>query len=507
MKFLNSRFHSSDHANGGSPAGPFSTEPAAENIIELRHVMKQYEDNGFIAVEDFNLDVKKGEFVTFLGPSGCGKTTTLRMIAGFELPTSGEILLNGRSITNLPPYERPINTVFQRYALFPHMNIYDNIAFGLKQKKMPKDQIEKKVKRILSLVDLEGFEDRAVSTLSGGQQQRIAIGRALVNEPEILLLDEPLAALDLKMRQEMQLELKAMHDKLGITFIYVTHDQEEALTMSDKIVVMSEGKIQQIGTPEDIYNEPKNIFVADFIGESNIFSGLMTGDRQVRFCGGAFECLDDFPQGTHVTAVVRPEDVEIVAPEDGIIHAEVIGVIFKGMHYEITMQSGKNEIVARTTKSQKVGDSVGIRLEPDGIHVIKAEDNTNTFAVDINKDQRLSYNDKLLHVSLTHLLPGSKRQEDGTIIDAQGEEVDFDRIRVLASIQPEDIEMTDDQEEGLEYGNISNLIYEGDHYLYIVHTDSEQDFAVYDEDLWNMGDRVGLIMPTDKMKFTVTKRK
>lgn len=508
MKIFNSRFHSPDPSHGAvAPAGDGFNENSQPNIIELRHVVKQYEDNGFIAVEDFTLDVKRGEFVTFLGPSGCGKTTTLRMIAGFELPTSGEILLNGKSITNLPPYERPINTVFQRYALFPHMNIYDNIAFGLKQKKMPKDQIEKKVKRILSLVDLEGFEDRAVSTLSGGQQQRIAIGRALVNEPEILLLDEPLAALDLKMRQEMQLELKAMHDKLGITFIYVTHDQEEALTMSDKIVVMSEGKIQQIGTPEDIYNEPKNIFVADFIGESNIFSGLMTGEKQVRFCGGAFECLDDFPQGTHVTAVVRPEDIEIVAPEKGTIRADVIGVIFKGMHYEITMQSGKNEIVARTTKSQKVGDHVGICLDPDGIHVIKAEDNTNTFPVDINKDQRLSYNDTLLHVSLTNLLPGSKRREDGTILDAQGEEVDFDRIRVLASIQPGDIEMTDDQEEGLEYGNISNLIYEGDHYLYIVHTDSEQDFAVYDEDLWNMGDRVGLIMPTDKMKFSVTKRK
>ena len=213
----------------------------SENIIELRHVMRQYDDNGFIAVHDFNLEVKRGEFVTFLGPSGCGKTTTLRMIAGFDIPTSGEILLNGKSITSLPPYERPINTVFQRYALFPHMNIYDNIAFGLRQKKVAKDVIDRKVKRMLSLVDLEGFEDRSVSTLSGGQQQRIAIARALVNEPEILLLDEPLGALDLKMRQEMQIELKAMHDKLGITFIYVTHDQEEALTMSDKIVVMSEG--------------------------------------------------------------------------------------------------------------------------------------------------------------------------------------------------------------------------------------------------------------------------
>ena len=255
----------------------------SNNIIELKNIVKTY-DNGFTAVDGFNLEVKRGEFVTFLGPSGCGKTTTLRMIAGFEIPTSGEILLNGQDISKLPPNKRPINTVFQRYALFPHLNIFDNIAFGLKLKKLPKAEIVKKVKKVLEMVDLEGFEDRKVATLSGGQQQRIAIARALVNEPEILLLDEPLGALDLKMRKEMQIELKGMHDRLGITFIYVTHDQEEALTMSDKIVVMSEGEIQQIGTPEDIYNEPKNAFVADFIGESNIFNGIMTGKLNVIFC-------------------------------------------------------------------------------------------------------------------------------------------------------------------------------------------------------------------------------
>ena len=281
----------------------------ADNIIELRHISKVYSDNGFKAVDDFNLEVKRGEFVTFLGPSGCGKTTTLRMIAGFEMPTSGEILLNGEDISQLPANKRPINTVFQRYALFPHMNIYDNIAFGLKLKKLPKEEIRKKVKRVLDIVDLEGFENRKISTLSGGQQQRIAIARALVNEPEILMLDEPLGALDLKMRQEMQIELKHMHDELGITFIYVTHDQEEALTMSDKIVVLSEGRIQQIGTPEDIYNEPQNAFVADFIGESNIFKGIMTGHMKVRFCGGEFIGMDDVPEGTLVDVVVRPEDV------------------------------------------------------------------------------------------------------------------------------------------------------------------------------------------------------
>ena len=296
----------------------------ADNIIELRHISKVYSDNGFKAVDDFNLEVKRGEFVTFLGPSGCGKTTTLRMIAGFEMPTSGEILLNGEDISQLPANKRPINTVFQRYALFPHMNIYDNIAFGLKLKKLPKEEIRKKVKRVLDIVDLEGFENRKISTLSGGQQQRIAIARALVNEPEILMLDEPLGALDLKMRQEMQLELKHMHDELGITFIYVTHDQEEALTMSDKIVVLSEGRIQQIGTPEDIYNEPQNAFVADFIGESNIFKGIMTGHMKVRFCGGEFIGMDDVPEGTLVDVVVRPEDVIITKPEDGIIEGEVV---------------------------------------------------------------------------------------------------------------------------------------------------------------------------------------
>lgn len=310
----------------------------SQNIIELKHISKIYDDNGFKAVDDFNLEVKRGEFVTFLGPSGCGKTTTLRMIAGFELPSDGEILLNGEDISKLPANKRPINTVFQRYALFPHMNIYDNIAFGLKLKKLPKDEIRKKVRHVLDMVDLEGFENRKISTLSGGQQQRIAIARALVNEPEILMLDEPLGALDLKMRQEMQLELKNMHDQLGITFIYVTHDQEEALTMSDKIVVMSEGRIQQVGTPEDIYNEPQNAFVADFIGESNIFKGIMTSDMKVRFCGGEFKGMDDVPEGTLVDVVVRPEDVIITKPEDGTVAGEITSVIFKGMHYEVTVE-------------------------------------------------------------------------------------------------------------------------------------------------------------------------
>ena len=472
----------------------------APNIIELKHITKTYED-GFTAVSDFNLEVKRGEFVTFLGPSGCGKTTTLRMIAGFDIPSEGEILLGGKSITNLPPNKRPINTVFQRYALFPHMNIYENIAFGLKQKKMAKDLINKKVKKVLELVDLEGFENRSVSTLSGGQQQRVAIARALVNEPEILLLDEPLGALDLKMRKEMQLELKKMHDELGITFIYVTHDQEEALTMSDKIVVMSEGKMQQIGTPEDIYNEPKNAFVADFIGESNIFNGIMTGKWKARFCGGEFRCVDDVEEGTHITAVVRPEDVIITPPDQGDIKGVVTSVIFKGMHYEITVESGKNEMVIQSVRSAKVGDRVGLSVEPDNIHIMIAEDHTNYFTAEINKNYRLEYNGQVIKTSLTSLIKGSKRLEDGTLLDGNGEAIDPGRTKVIVSIQPQDIDMTDHVDEGMVDGYISNLIYKGDHYSYVIHTELEQDFIVDDEDLWNMGDHVGLIMPLEKMSF------
>ena len=476
----------------------------ADNIIELRHISKVYSDNGFKAVDDFNLEVKRGEFVTFLGPSGCGKTTTLRMIAGFEMPTSGEILLNGEDISQLPANKRPINTVFQRYALFPHMNIYDNIAFGLKLKKLPKEEIRKKVKRVLDIVDLEGFENRKISTLSGGQQQRIAIARALVNEPEILMLDEPLGALDLKMRQEMQLELKHMHDELGITFIYVTHDQEEALTMSDKIVVLSEGRIQQIGTPEDIYNEPQNAFVADFIGESNIFKGIMTGHMKVRFCGGEFIGMDDVPEGTLVDVVVRPEDVIITKPEDGIIEGEVVSVIFKGMHYEVTVESGKYEMVIRTTKCYSVGERIGMKLEPDGIHIMLAEDHTTSFVTNINSDYTLDFNGKVINCDLTKVIPKSS-MKNNVLVDENNEAIDTAKLKVMVSIQPYDIRMSDNVDEGLVSGHIINLIYKGDHYSYVIRTEYGHDLIVDDEYLWNMDDAVGLIMPEDKMKFQLKK--
>jgi len=475
-----------------------------ENIIELRNITRRFED-GYAAVDNFNLAVKRGEFVTFLGPSGCGKTTTLRMIAGFDNPTSGEILLNGEDIQKLPPNERPINTVFQRYALFPHYNIYDNIAFGLKLKKLPKAEIDKKVKKVLEMVDLEGFEHRKVSTLSGGQQQRIAIARALVNEPEILLLDEPLGALDLKMRKEMQLELKNMHEELGITFIYVTHDQEEALTMSDKIVVMSEGKIHQIGTPEDIYNEPKDAFVADFIGESNIFNGIMTGKFRVRFCGAEFTCVDDVEHGTMIDAVVRPEDVEITTPEAGQIKGVVDSVIFKGVHYEITVRSGKNEIVIQTTKKSEVGNEVGLVIAPDNIHIMIAEHVINKIETGVNKE----YNPKLfkgkVKCDIEKLVAGSIKNSEGILCDENGDEIDRHKIRLLVSVKPGDIVMSDDAKEGQIQGHITNLIYKGDHYSYVVKTDRDEEIIVNDEYLWNMDDYVSLIIPDEKIELSLKK--
>ena len=383
----------------------------SENIIELRNIKKVFEDDDTTVVEDFNLEVKKGEFVTFLGPSGCGKTTTLRMIAGFEFPTEGEILLNGEDISHLPPNLRPINTVFQRYALFPHLNVYDNVAFGLNLKKLPKHEIDEKVKKVLEVVDLEGFEKRKISTLSGGQQQRIAIARAIVNEPDILLLDEPLGALDLKMRKEMQLELKSMHERLGITFIYVTHDQEEALTMSDKVVVMSDGMIQQIGTPEEIYNEPRNAFVADFIGESNIFEGKMTASKTVAFCGSQFPCVDNVPKDTRVDVVVRPEDVAITRPEEGQIRGTVDSAVFKGMYYEITaVLPDENEVVIQTTRSVRVGEEIGMCIGPDEIHVMPAGVLVNVFDGTITKDGRAAFAGGEYECDLTQLYEGSRQR-------------------------------------------------------------------------------------------------
>jgi len=340
------------------------------HLIELKNLCKTFDDTEVL--KNINLYIKKNEFLTLLGPSGCGKSTLLRLIAGFETPTSGNIYFEGKDLVNVEPYERTVNTVFQKYALFPHLNVFDNIAFGLKIKKMDKDQIEKKVKRVLELVNLKGFEDRSIDSLSGGQQQRIAIARAIVNEPKVLLLDEPLAALDLKLRQGMQLELKNMQRELGITFIYVTHDQEEALTMSDTIVVMKEGTIQQIGTPTDIYNEPKNAYVADFIGESNIIPGIMKEDCLVNIFDTDFECVDvGFEKNEPVDVVIRPEDIYILEPDKGKLTGRVESVIFKGVHYEMVIESNGFKWLVHDTAQFEVGKNVSLLVKPFDIHIMK----------------------------------------------------------------------------------------------------------------------------------------
>ena len=473
--------------------------------IELKNLTFQYPDGDTPVLKNVSVHIKPGEMLAVLGRTGSGKSTLADLLLRVYDCEKGMLLMDGRPIDEIPLHvlHRDVAYVPQENFMFSD-TLEENIAFGLKLKKLPKEEIRKKVKRVLDIVDLEGFENRKISTLSGGQQQRIAIARALVNEPEILMLDEPLGALDLKMRQEMQIELKHMHDELGITFIYVTHDQEEALTMSDKIVVLSEGRIQQIGTPEDIYNEPQNAFVADFIGESNIFKGIMTGHMKVRFCGGEFIGMDDVPEGTLVDVVVRPEDVIITKPEDGIIEGEVVSVIFKGMHYEVTVESGKYEMVIRTTKCYSVGERIGMKLEPDGIHIMLAEDHTTSFVTNINSDYTLDFNGKVINCDLTKVIPKSS-MKNNVLVDENNEAIDTAKLKVMVSIQPYDIRMSDNVEEGLVSGHIINLIYKGDHYSYVIRTEYGHDLIVDDEYLWNMDDAVGLVMLEDKMKFQLKK--
>ena len=341
-----------------------------KKIIELKNISKSFD--GDVVLDNISLDIYDNEFLTLLGPSGCGKTTTLRIISGFVQPDEGEVVFMGDDITDVPPHKRNVNTVFQRYALFPHLNVFENIAFPLREKKVPKAEIEEKVKEMLRLVMLTGFEKRNVTSLSGGQQQRVAIARALINHPKVLLLDEPLSALDLKLRKDMQQELKKIQKSTGITFVFVTHDQEEALSMSDTIVVMSEGKIQQIGTPVDIYNEPENAFVADFIGESNIIDGVMLEDGKARFSGHTFDCLDSgFEKREPVDIVIRPEDVDIVPVEKGMLEGVVTSVTFMGVHYEIIVDVKGFKWMIQTTDFVDVDEHIGIYLEPDAIHVMK----------------------------------------------------------------------------------------------------------------------------------------
>ncbi len=343
---------------------------AKQNIIELKDIFVSFD--GEQVLDGLNLDIEDKEFITLLGPSGCGKTTTLRIIAGFLDAERGDVIFEGKKINGVPSYKRQVNTIFQRYALFPHLNVYENIAFGLRVKKLKESEIKETVTDMLHLVNLDGFEKRSVSTLSGGQQQRVAIARAIANKPKVLLLDEPLAALDLKLRKDMQKELRRIQCQLGITFIFVTHDQEEALTMSDRVVVMNKGKIQQIGTPQDIYNEPENAFVADFIGESNILDGVMRADFKAEFSGHTFECLDKgFEKDENVDVVVRPEDVDIVSADKGMLTGVVTSVDFLGVHYEIIVDIGGFKWMIQTTDECFVGENVGLYIEPDAIHIMK----------------------------------------------------------------------------------------------------------------------------------------
>ncbi|MBQ7222658.1 MAG: ABC transporter ATP-binding protein [Bacteroidales bacterium] len=451
-------------------------------IIELKNITKSFGNK--VVLDNVSLNVKKGEFVTILGPSGCGKTTLLRSIAGFVTPDEGQIHLNGELINDVPPYERQLNTVFQRYALFPHLNVYENIAFGLKLQNLPKDEIEKRVRKVLKLVSMSDYEWRDVESLSGGQQQRVAIARAIVNRPQVLLLDEPLAALDLKMRHDMQMELKEMHKNLGITFIYVTHDQEEALTLSDTIVVMNDGVIQQVGTPIDIYNEPVNPFVADFIGESNILNATMIEDRKVEFMNHEFECVDEnMGVNAPVDVVVRPEDIYILPDKDNpaaMLTGKVMTSIFKGVHYEMTVVTDDGyELMIQDYNCFPVGSEVGLIIRPNDIHVMKKVRLHNTFSGTMADST---------HVKMLGGVFECKEQSwaEG------GEEVEV-------TVAFKAVDMMDDTEDGTVDADVQVILYMGNHYHLRIRTlETREPVFVDTNDIWDEGDIVGIkILPKD----------
>lgn len=473
----------------------------SDNIIEIKNVYKSYD--GKPVVKNMSLTIKRGEFVTLLGPSGCGKTTTLRMIAGFEQPTEGTIFFDGEDITTLPPHKRNINTVFQKYALFPHLTVFGNIAFGLKLKVVPdgepfvdkrgntvqkmrkltKNEIENKVNSALKMVDLEDYGHRAVNSLSGGQQQRVAIARALVNEPQVLLLDEPLGALDLKMRKDMQLELMSMHQQLGITFVYVTHDQEEALTMSDKIVVMKDGVIQQIGTPSKVYDEPANAFVADFIGESNILSGTMIKDFCVDISGHKFECVDKgFKFNEPIDVIIRPEDIKIVDVDDKqcLLDAEVLTCVFKGDHYQVTALTfgdERNEIIIHDNVKVNEGDRIGLYIKPFDFHIMHKSRLINTL-------EGVIYEEGVVEICEGRFPCTSSLPEN---------------TKVKVSVDFDDVELTDDEEDGTIGATVISSIYKGSYWQCIVRTDDYYDFFVDTDYEWLTNDRVGIKIAPEKL--------
>lgn len=537
----------------------------AEYIIELNGLTKVYD--GKTVVDHIDLKIKRGEFVTLLGPSGCGKTTTLRMIAGFERPDEGSITLEGKDIADLPPYKRPVNTVFQKYALFPHLNVYKNIAFGLKLKKvevtkknifgkevtklvnmayMPVEQkvvrkdgsevvktvpfcrsyqmmtvttkkgvkkikkvnlykkfIDDKVKHALRIVGLSGYEDRDVNSLSGGQQQRVAIARAIVNEPQILLLDEPLGALDLKMRQEMQLELKDMHKKLGITFIYVTHDQEEALTMSDTVVVMKDGVIMQEGSPIEIYNEPTSAYVADFIGESNILDGIMPEDKKVVFAGAEFECVDTgFAPNEEVDVVIRPEDWVIKREGNGILSGEITGCMFRGVHYEMTCLAGGYELILHNTVEYKPGRKIGLYVDPENIQIMHKQHMNNTLPVRFASNTTFEMCGGTYTFKPEACFDNCEYDEENDVLRINGEEIVLKGREAKVSFEFDSIDMTDDEYAAPLAGNVESMIYKGKNYLVDIKTDDNSHIYADTEYLWDKYDRVGIKIEEDKFAFS-----
>ena len=452
-------------------------------IISLDHISKRFGDKRVL--DDVSLNIKKGEFVTILGPSGCGKTTTLRLIAGFETPDEGNVFIGGNLMNKVQPHKRPVNTVFQRYALFPHLNVFDNIAFGLKLSGVGRAEIEKRVKRVLKMVGMTDYEWRNVDSFSGGQQQRVAIARAIVNSPSVLLLDEPLSALDHKMRKDMQIELMQMHKTLGITFVYVTHDQEEALTLSDTVVVMNEGVVQQIGTPTDIYNEPVNCFVADFIGESNIFNGTMVRDRLVSFMGHEFECVDTgFGENVPVDVVIRPEDIYIMARNDkGQFTGTVSGCIFKGVHYEMTVNTPDgHELMIQDYNAFEPGTEVSMIIKPCDIQVMKKERICNTLEgtlIDATHVEMLGCEFECLPQE--GIAPGSE-----VLV-----EVDFDKVDLM-----------DDKRDGVCEGDVTFILYKADHYHLTVRTEYDENIYVDTQDVWDDGDVVGINIRPEDMRIS-----
>ena len=448
-------------------------------IIEIKNISKSFGDKCIL--DNVSTNVRRGEFVTILGPSGCGKTTLLRILAGFAQADKGEVCINGKDITNVPPHMRPVNTVFQRYALFPHLDVYENIAFGLKLQNIPADEINKRVMKVLKMVSMTDYEDRDVESLSGGQQQRVAIARAIANQPKVLLLDEPLAALDLKMRKDMQIELKEMHKQLGITFIYVTHDQEEALTLSDTIIVMNEGKIQQIGTPTDIYNEPQNSFVADFIGESNILNGKMIKDKKVEFAGHEFECVDEgFGENVDVDVVIRPEDIYIMNRLEGAqFSARVKSCTFKGVHYEMFVETDKGyELMIQDYNAFEPDSEVGLIIRPADIQVMHKERTCNTFDAEMIDETHVKF------LGETFECMPQPGVETG------------DQVKVQVAFSK--VDLIDHPEEGILSGDVYFLLYKGDHYHLTIMTDNGDHIWVDTNDIWDKGDLVGInIAPQD----------